>query len=119
MLTEMRTQVVTDLETAGINAIEYVKETILPPVAVVVPADPYIEPGDVFGMHVVFLHVLLIGGKGTSNTAAKNIDSMIEDVISALDDWDLTEVTQPGEVTLKGNQYLGAVINIQQDIKFE
>jgi len=116
-LTDLREQVKDTLTAEGIKAVDYVQENIIPPVCVVVPANPYITlpEGNSFATNYsVGLHVLIIGGRGTNKTAATQIDSMIVNVIDALDDdWDITEVSAPQEMTLKGTSYMGAVVTLE------
>lgn len=120
-LTDLRTEIAEVLTGQGIKAIDYVGENIVPPVCVVVPADPYVIAADdvPFGHFSVGINVLIIGAKGTNKTAAARIDSMIVDVIHALEDWDITEVRQPMEVTLKGQTFMGSVITLEQTTKLE
>lgn len=119
-LYSLRTDVATALNAAGVKAIDYVAETITPPVVVVVPGDPYLtEPQGTtpFGHYEVSISLLLVAAKGTNKAAATALDSMIEQVVGALDGWDLTAVSQPGQVNLNGSTYLGAVISINQTLK--
>lgn len=116
-LTALRTEVADALNAASIKAIEYVGEQITPPAVVVLPAAPYMVPSQHFGHFDVNISLLVVAGKGTSKASANALDSMIEQVIEALDDWDLTEVSQPGQVNLNGSNFLGAVISIEQTIK--
>ena len=122
-LTSMREDVVNALKAEDLKAVEYVQENIVPPVCVVVPANPYITTpdGNTFGnQYSVGMHVLVIGAKGTNKTAATKIDSMVVDVVNALDDdWDITEVTAPQEMTLKGISYIGAVVTLETNTKLE
>ena len=121
-LTSMREDVKAALEAEDLKAVEYVQENIVPPVCVVVPANPYVTTpdGNTFGnQYSVGMHVLVIGAKGTNKTAATKIDSMLTDVINALDDWDITEVTAPQEMTLKGVSYIGAVVTLETNTKLE
>lgn len=120
-LTSLRTDVKNALTANGIKAVEYVQENLVPPVCVVIPASPYIttpEGQNPFGHYSVGIHVLVIGGKATNKTAAENIDSAIVNVLDALDDeWDVTEVTQPMEMTLKNVQYIGAAVTLETNTK--
>lgn len=117
-LEAIRADVVALLTAADIKAVDYIGETMTPPVAAVIPGDPYLDTeGAVFGHANVNLLVLLIGGKGTNKAAASQIDSLIAKAIDALDDWDITEVAQPGQVNLNGSNYLGSVITISTETK--
>lgn len=116
-LTGARTEVVDAITAAGIKGAEYVAETVTPPLAVVVPGEPYLSTpaGTVpFGHYQINLSVLLIAGKGTNKASAEWIDTAVVTVIDALDDtdFDLTEVSQPGQVQLNGSTYLGVVLSI-------
>lgn len=123
VLTTLREDISDALTEAGIKAVEYVQENIVPPVAVVVPADPYVtlpEGRNPYGSpYSVKMQILVIAGKGTNKTTANKIDSMIVDVLDALDDWDITEVTAPQEVRLKGVPYMGAVVTLESNTKLE
>lgn len=120
MLTELRTEISADLVAAGLRSVEYVAEVITPPVAVVVPGVPYLRwggPGVPFGHVTVRFDVLALTVQGASKKSAELIDSMIEDVMAALDEWDVVDVTQPGLVELNGSKFMGSVIAIEQTIK--
>ena len=122
-LTSIREEIKDVLTAAGIKAAEYVQENIVPPVAVIVPASPYVtlpEGRNPYGSpYTVNMQILIIAGKGTNKTSANKIDSMIVDVIDALDDWDITEVTAPQEMSLKGIPYMGAVVTLEHNTKLE
>lgn len=111
----------TVLEAAGLNALDYVAERINPPVVLVVPGDPYMtREGAPFGHVLVNLNVLVIGPKGTAHAEAEALDDLIVRTFSALEDeYDLTEVTPPGQVTLGGHTYLGAAITVQSTERME
>lgn len=122
-LTDLRTQVVTDLSDAGLPAVEYVAERVAPPVVVVVPGSPYVAAPDgdgtvPFGAYDVHLDVLAVAGKGTNRATAEWVDDTVIAVLAALgDDWDVTEVGQPSEVQINGQAHLGAVVSLEQTVR--
>lgn len=122
-LTQVRQDIVDVLKAAGLNAIHYVGATIVPPVAIVVPADDYIttpQGENPFNApYSINLQILVIGQKATNATAAENMDFLIASVVEALTDWDITEVTAPGEVSLKGITYSGAVLSLSTNTQIE
>lgn len=125
-LSTARQGVADSLVAAGLKAASYVAETVNPPIAVVVPDDPYVNDEDSlavpFGHSTVNLSVLLIGGKGTNKAAAEQIDEMVCVAFSALradTSWSVEAVSSPGQVNLNGHNYLGAVISIQRTMKLE
>ena len=119
VLEQTRVDVVDALKGAGLNAAQYVGELVQPPIALVMPDQPYVTTTGVrFGNVRVNLSVLLIGGMGTNRSAANALDLMVEKAYAAMaDNWDVTEVSQPGEVTLNGNSWLGAVVSITTETK--
>lgn len=123
-LTDLRLDVVDALASAGVRAYEYLPEVISPPVALVEPDNPYFTlqtgEGVPFGYVRVTLTVFLITGAGSNKTSVHALDDLIEQAFVALHvegDWDVTEVSRPGQVSLNGGSYLGAVMSIQQDTK--
>lgn len=120
VLTTLRTDITTALEAAGLKSAEYVAETVTPPLAVVVPGDRYVgqpEGQTPFGHYDVNLQVLLIAGKGTNKASAEWVDNAVVTAIGALDEWDVTDVSQPGQVQLNGHTYLGVVLSIEQTVR--
>ena len=119
-LTQARQDIATAINDAGLKAYDYVQESFTPPACIVVPDNPFITApvGDnpFRQPYSVAMQVVLIGGKGTNQKTATQIDSMIVNVIDALDeDWDITEVGAPQEVSLKGVAYLGALITLKKN----
>lgn len=124
VLTDLRTDVKDALTAAGLKAVEHVVDNATPPVCVVVPGSPYVfkSEGNRFGEYTVSVIVLIIGGKGTNKTTALRVDSMVVDVLDALDelnDWDITDVTAHQEMTLKGVPYLGAAVALETTSRIE
>lgn len=120
-LNSLREDVKAALGEAGIRAIEYAESKVVPPIAVVVPDDPYViaSTGNTFGQYSVGIRVLLIGGKGTNKVAANELDGMIEKAVLALEDFDVTEVSAPGETILNGTSHFGSIISIEATITFK
>ena len=118
-LTEIRTEIAELLTEAGIKAREYVPDNANPPLALVVPADPWITTSEAntrlqFPFKVTTL-VVLIGGKASNKAAQTNIDSMVQTALVALDDWEVTQVTAPMELSIKGIQFSGVVMTLETD----
>lgn len=122
-LSALRSEVRDVLKAASYDAVEYVVENIDPPICVVIPADSYITTpsGNAYGApYTIGIHVLIIAGHGTNEDSAYEIDSMIVGVVDALDEhWDITEVTAPQEMALKGTPYMGAVVTLEINTKIQ
>lgn len=116
-LLTIRTDIVTALTEADIKSVHYMGETLVPPVVVVIPDDPYLTNGEVFGTYLVRLRLLVVGAKGTNKAAADALDEKIETIIDVLSKWDALGVSQPGQISLNGSQFLGTVITLETEIK--
>lgn len=120
-LTATRADVAADLTAAGLRAETYMPERVTPPLAVVAPADPYVErpEGEIPFAHVrVVMSVFVIGDKGTASTATDQIDTLIGTACEALAD-ETTEVSAPALVTVNGHEYLGAVLTARRIIRLD
>lgn len=121
ILTPSRIEVVDALGSAGIQAFEYAPDVMTAPGAIVGPDDPYLEPptgGVPFKNYVENLQILLVAGKGTNKAVAATADDLIEKAVTALhNDWDVTYVGAPGQVTLGGTAFLGVAIFIKRPVK--
>ena len=120
-LSTLREGVAAALTEAGLNGMDYVGERTVPPLAAVVPDAPYVqapEGATPFGHYDVRIQVLLVGGKGTNQANADDLDDRIERALVALsDEYDVTEVSQPAEVQINGSAYVGAVLSIEQTVR--
>lgn len=120
MLTELREGIAADLVAAGVRAVEYTSSALTPPVAAVVPAQPYLSWGDeglTFGRDVrVRVDVLLISHEtGSGKTDASLVDRLIESAVSALSERGPVRVSRPGIFTYNGTRYMGAVLSLEHD----
>lgn len=125
MLTEKRTEIKTALEggvdkPTGFRAFEYIGETLTPPCAAIVPAEPYLRPPSAadripFGRVRVGIDVLLISARENAAKAARLTDELIEFAHRTLrDDYDVTGVSRPGVITVSGAKFIGSVLSIEQ-----
>lgn len=123
-LTKVRADVKDALNVAGLNAFEYVQEAFTPPACIVLPDNPYVTApvgNNPFNKpYSVRLQILIIGGKGTNRITAEQIDSMLVSVVGALeDDWEISEVQAPQEVSLRGVAYIGSVVTLAANTNLE
>ena len=127
MLTEKRTEIKTALEAgaekpAGFRAFEYIGETLEPPCAAIVPAEPYIRPpsateGVPWRQVQVGIDVLLISAREDAAKAAQLTDDLIEyayRVLHVQGEFSVRGVSRPGVITVSGAKYIGSVLSIEQ-----
>lgn len=121
-LTELREQIKTQLQDAGLHAFTFVPERVTPPFAFVGPRDPYLTYEQAaFGGVNVNNQVILVAGKGTNEAAAAELDQMIVTALAALDDdFPAREVDQPGRITISGSgEFLAVSIGLTTEIRLQ
>lgn len=113
-LTDLRDQLAAVLDSAGITALSYLPERPNPPVAVVSPAQPYVERGDTFGSFHVKLTALLLTRTATNELATTGLDRMIAGAAIAVADsvFRLVSTDQPASFQVNNATYLGATVDV-------
>lgn len=99
---------------------DYVPGRLAPPALIVLPGSPYIEPGDVFGSFLVRHTLSLVMSQGANETITENTDNLIETVLTALMDANVSidEVSTFYVYESNGGQYLAADITISDNLRF-
>jgi hypothetical protein len=125
VLTEKRTEIKTALDDGegkpeGFRSFEYIGETLEPPCAAIVPAEPYIRPPSATE-RVPFRHVqlgidvLLISARDDQKKAAQATDELIEFAYRVLNpQFTVRSVSRPGVITISGAKFIGSVLSIEQ-----
>lgn len=116
-ISDVRTGVAEVLKDAGFNAKDYTVEAAPAPVVFVVPGDPYISEGKVFGGVQVNLSLLFIIGKGTNKAVADKADQTIQSAILALEDYTVEAVGTPSVITHQGAAHIAVVITLNSEIR--
>lgn len=108
---------------AGILAFATVPDRFNPPAAFVGPGDPYItREGMNYGVEQVRHQVTLVTGAGVNDVRADELDKLILtalDALYSLEEFDVGDVGRPGQVSLTGQSYLAAAIDLTAQIHRE
>lgn len=119
-LTQMRKDLEETLNLEGIKTVSYDTKDVLPPVAIVVPDDPYIIPparNQRMKQWNVSLTILLIASRGSETENADELDDLIEKTYKVLssypDSIDINGVSAPAQIKIKGNNHFASVVNIE------
>lgn len=118
MISEARAALLAVLETAGIPAYSVVPDRSQPPMAVMIPSSDWIENGEVFGEFSISFDVEIVAGTGTNQAMSAELDTMAEDVLTAVANAPgmyAASVGQPTAVDLNGAMYLGTTITVKQN----
>lgn len=113
------------LDDAGLFAFAVLPETVTPPVCLVGPGSPYLSyEGAGFGSQIVRLSIAVLADAGTNDVTVETLDELILRVIDAVDGRGPEDVVfqvdgagQPGQLPLNGQNFLGAVIDVQTEIR--
>lgn len=98
-----------------VDVLSSMPNQVNPPVALLVPANPYITPaeqGTFCEPWNVNVNLMLIVGKGDMALVQEQADDFVEKVLTTLKDYPITEVSPLVEIEISGLTYAGAVISI-------
>lgn len=118
----LRDEVVAALVAGGVTAVDYTSNLLTPPVAAVVPAQPYVAWGEggaaPFAKPARVRHdvLLLSHVTGSREQEADLMDRLICQAVAALSDHGVKRVSRPGNLTVDGTKYMGAVLSLEQDV---
>lgn len=118
-LKDLRNDVAQTMTDAGLPGFAYLPERLSPPCAIVSAADPYMTSEDVpFGTFRMKLEVRLVTRPGANETVTDDLDDLIAQAITALDDttWAVEDVSPPYTLASSGGSYLAASLTINDNI---
>ena len=126
-ITQAGAEVVTALEGAGIRVQSWENKQVVGPVAILVPAEPFLDTDgettfdEPFVVHYV---VQLIAARGTGEVVRSNLETMIGGAVLALRNINMTvdEVqypligTEDEKLTIGAQVVVSAAINLKEDV---
>lgn len=106
-----------DLDSAGINILDYVPERIVPPIVIMNSASPYITVSTLAGEYTMNLELVCIASTATNKQATEKLDEAIAEVLTALPRYaTMTRVNEPYEMQTNNAAYLAANISVELEI---
>ena len=103
------------------NVYVAVPNVVSPPCTFVAPGAPYLtHEGAAFGGAIAHYSVVTIAGRGTNEASAEALDGQILGLIALIegsDDFLLEDVQQPGQISISGQNYLAASIEVQTEVR--
>lgn len=118
-LTNARSDIAAILNDGGIGAVSYLPERIVPPVALVDSASPYVTPGSTFGTFTVHWTITLIAAKATNEEMTVALDDCIEDALVAFANakYSIEQVGKPYALSANNAQYVAADLSIYYNVR--
>lgn len=90
---------------APLRVVDVIPPTFTPPLVLMLPADPWVQPmsGQPVGVYQVGYQLLLIPAAGMAETTTPAIEGYVDAILDALDapghTWSVGEVSAPDDVT--------------------
>lgn len=116
---QARAELAGQLTAAGFRAADHIPDRITPPMALVLPADEYLTPGDVFdgSEWVLGLVVVLLAEPGDNRSTTEALDRMLTGAIGATaGGWDVQPIKRPYIATVGAANYLAADIELSTTV---
>jgi hypothetical protein len=104
-----------DLDTAGLNVLDYVPGRITPPIVVITNGSPYISSGTLGGEYLLALDCVAIAARADNETATEELDGLLASLLTAIEGLQyaaLTGVGQPYTLTANNTEYLAANVSV-------
>ena len=106
-----------DLDSAGLNVLDYVPERIVPPIVIINSASPYITPSDLGNEYFLNIELVVIAATATNKQATEKLDEALASVITALPRYArMLRVNEPYEMQTNNASYLAANVSIELEI---
>lgn len=114
---DLRVELRDALEEADLHAFLIEPEKVNPPLVFVSPDDPYLTFEGANSGNVIVHHQLAIAaGRGVNEVAAGEVDRILAVVLNAIPaDYAIGDA-RTGKITINGQQYLGAEVNVLREI---
>lgn len=107
---------------ADVPAFPEPPEKALPPFIVAGPADPWLDfEGAPFGYCRVHQHATLITERGTNDVRVAALRTgavAIAKAIDAADDFAVTQIEQPGQISINGQDHLAVSVTCVTEVPF-
>ena len=105
------------LQAASLDVYSYIPARVTPPVIIIRPASPYLQPSSVGQEYLVNLELQVVAGYADNETSSDDLDDLIEAALLALPaDAGLKDVSAPYTLVANGNDYLAATIGLDLQI---
>lgn len=102
---------------AGLDAVEYIPERVIPPVVVINSGSPFIAPETLGNQYTMNLELVLIAGTATNETVTEELETLIENVLKALPAYAvLQRVDKPFALAINNAEYLSTNVNVELSI---
>lgn len=83
-ITASKAELQLDLQTAGLEVLDYVPERVIPPIVIITPGSPYLIPETVGNEYRLALTLTMVAGTATNEQATEDLDALIAQTVTAI-----------------------------------
>jgi len=118
-ITASKAEFALDLQTAGLDVLDYVPERITPPIVIINSGSPYLVAETVGNEYRLGLNLTLVASTATNEEATEALDELIAQTVSAISTLGyviLKTVNTPFRLAANNAEYLACDLNIDLSI---
>lgn len=118
-ITASKAEFALDLQTAGLDVLDYVPERITPPIVIITSGTPYLSPETVGNEYRLGLNLTLVASTATNEEATEALDQLIADTVNAVSTLGyvvLKTVNPPFRLAANNAEYLASEISLDLSI---
>lgn len=116
VLADTRAALKADLEGLGLRVLDYLPETVTPPVVLIGAGDPYVTLTGYGSSATVNVELFLMVKAGDNSVTTDQLDAMIVTIMSHEFGWQIGDASQPFQGRYGSAQYLTASIPLSKSI---
>jgi hypothetical protein len=118
-ITTSKAEFALDLQTAGLEVLDYVPERVVPPIVIISPDTTYLIPETVGNEYRLGLKLTLVASTASNEQSTENLDDLIAQCLTAMSDLSyvvIKTVQQPYRLTANTAEYLATDITLDLSI---
>lgn len=118
-ITASKAELALDLQTAGLEILDYVPERVVPPIVIMSPGSPYLAPETVGNEYRLGLTLTMVAMTATNEEATEALDGLVAQTVSAIAPLGyavLKSVNSPYRMLVNNAEYLASDLNLDLSI---
>lgn len=118
-ITASKAEFALDLQTAGLDVLDYVPERIVPPIIIITSGSPYLTAETVGNEYRLGLNLTLVASTATNEEATEALDELIANTVNAISKLGyvvLKTVNPPYRLAANNAEYLASDLNLDLSI---
>jgi hypothetical protein len=118
-ITASKAEFALDLQTAGLDVLDFVPERIVPPIVIITSGSPYLVAETVGNEYRLGLNLTLVASTATNQEATEALDELIANTVNAISNLGyvvLKSVNPPYRLAANNAEYLASDLNLDLSI---